>query len=142
MKKLIKLSFVVALTIFANFAIAQKSAEEKTKMVVSKLNEKLALSEDQQQKISTVFTSHFNTVKELRKQFKSGDKGQAKIKIKEQWKKTDELVTAVLTDVQRPKYQDAKKELRNKMQNRKNKSGKGGKQLSKDEENILDDDAY
>jgi hypothetical protein len=141
MKKLIKLSFVVALTFFANFAIAQKSAEEKTKMVVSKLNEKLALNEEQQQKISTVFTSHFNTVKEIRKQFKSGDKEQAKIKIKEQWKKTDEQVIATLNETQRANYLDAKKDIRKKMQGR-TKGGKNKKQLSKEDENLLDDEAF
>jgi tripartite-type tricarboxylate transporter receptor subunit TctC len=44
MKKLIKLSIVVALSIFANFAIAQKSPEEKTKIIVTKLTKKLTLS--------------------------------------------------------------------------------------------------
>ena len=34
MKKLIKLSIVIAFSIIANFAVAQKSPEEKTKIIV------------------------------------------------------------------------------------------------------------
>lgn len=142
MKKLIKLSFVVALSIIANFGFAQKNVAEKTKMVVSKLNEKLVLNVEQQQKVSAIFTAHFNSIKELRTQFKNGDKEQAKTAIKEQWKKTDEQIFTLLNDEQRTKYKDAKKDMRKNIQNRNNKKGKGGKLLSKDEENILDDDAY
>ena len=71
MKKLIKLSIAVAFTIFANFTIAQKSPEEKTKIFITKLNEKLTLSKDQQVKLNDILLPHFNMMRDIRFQFKN-----------------------------------------------------------------------
>ena len=76
---------LIALAIFANFSFAQRSPEEKTKMMVKKLTVKLALSGDQQQKLTDVFITHFNMMKDLHFQFKNADKHQSKTAFKEQW---------------------------------------------------------
>jgi hypothetical protein len=149
MKKLIKLSIVVALSIFANFAIAQKSPEEKTKIIVTKLTKKLTLSNEQQVKLNDVFLTHFNMMRDLRMQFKNEDKELEKKAAKEQWSRTDQQVTNVLNDVQRTKYNEAKMKMRKNIMNRKNKNGKDDlknlknkRPVEVDVEEPLDEEAF
>ncbi|MFZ4798957.1 MAG: hypothetical protein ACOYMA_15760 [Bacteroidia bacterium] len=149
MKKLVKLSIVVALCIFANFAIAQKSPEEKTKIIVTKLTQKLTLSADQQQKLNDIFTPHFNMMKDIRMQFKNGDKEEGKRAAKEQWSRTDQQVVMVLDDTQRAKYNEAKMKMRKNIMNRNNKKGKGDLKNSKNQKPVeigvdepLDEEAF
>jgi hypothetical protein len=58
MKGLIKLSVLLVLLITPNVLFAHKSAEEKAKLVASKLNEKLVLTPDQLQKVTDIYTVH------------------------------------------------------------------------------------
>jgi len=149
MKKLIKLSILMALSIFANFSIAQKSPEEKTKIFIAKLNEKLTLSNDQQAKLNDVFLIHYNMMRELKKQFKNEDEESGKRAAKEQWSRTEQQLIMMLNDIQRSKYNDAKMKLRKNMINRKKKSVKGDIKNSKnkkpvevDLEEPLDEEAF
>lgn len=145
MKNLIKLSILVTMSIFANFVFAQRSSEEKTKLVVTKLTEKLVLSAEQQQKLNDIFINHFNSVKDLRLQFKNSDKEAGKKEIKEEWNRTEQQVLNVLNDAQKPKYHEAKKEMRKNLHSKLKNNGRGKgmkKTIEKDTENILDDEAY
>jgi len=139
----------MALSIFANFSIAQKSPEEKTKIFIAKLNEKLTLSNDQQAKLNDVFLIHYNMMRELKKQFKNEDEESGKRAAKEQWSRTEQQLIMMLNDVQRSKYNDAKMKLRKNMINRKKKSVKGDVKNSKnkkpvevDLEEPLDEEAF
>lgn len=149
MKKLIKLNILMAFSIFASFAIAQKSPEEKTKIFIAKLNEKLTLSNDQQAKLNDVFLIHYNMMRELKKQFKNEDEESGKRAAKEQWSRTEQQLIMMLNDIQRTKYNDAKMKLRKNMINRKRKSVKGDIKNSKnkkpvevDLEEPLDEEAF
>ena len=139
----------MALSIFANFSIAQKSPEEKTKIFIAKLNEKLTLSNDQQAKLNDVFLIHYNMMRELKKQFKNEDEESGKRAAKEQWSRTEQQLIMMLNDIQRSKYNDAKMKLRKNMINRKKKSVKGDIKNSKnkkpvevDLEEPLDEEAF
>jgi len=147
MKNLVKLSIVVALSIFANFAIAQKTPEEKTKIIVTKLTQKLTLSADQQQKLTDIFTPHFNMMKDIRIQFKNGDKEAGKRAAKEQWSRTDQQVVMILDDTQRAKYNEAKMKMRKNIMNRNNKKGnaknaKNNKPVEVEVDEPLDEEAF
>jgi len=148
MKKLIKLSLAIVLTMGVNLLFAQKGADEKAKMMVTKLTEKLALTTDQQQKATVIFTEHFNNMVGLRAEFKKSNSEQAKTAIKEQRKKTDNSFTSILTDDQKVKYQAAKKEMRQSMKNKREGKGRGGKgnknapAMDPEMENHLDDEAF
>jgi hypothetical protein len=149
MKKLIKLNILMAFSIFASFAIAQKGPEEKTKIFIAKLNEKLTLSNDQQAKLNDVFLIHYNMMRELKKQFKNEDEESGKRAAKEQWSRTEQQLIMMLNDIQRTKYNDAKMKLRKNMINRKRKSVKGDIKNSKnkkpvevDLEEPLDEEAF
>jgi len=147
MKNLVKLSIVVALSIFANFAIAQKTPEEKTKIIVTKLTQKLTLSADQQQKLTDIFTPHFNMMKDIRIQFKNGDKEAGKRAAKEQWSRTDQQVVMILDDTQRAKYNEAKMKMRKNIMNRNNKKGnaknaKNKKPVEVEVDEPLDEEAF
>ncbi len=149
MKKLIKLSIVVAFSIFTNFAIAQKSPEEKTKIFITKLTEKLTLSKDQQVKLNDIFFAHYNMMRDLRLQFKNEDKEIGKKAAKEQWSRTEQQLIMMLNDVQRSKYNDEKMKMRKNMMNRKIKNEKGDlknsnnkKPVEVDVEEPLDEEAF
>lgn len=147
MKKLVKLSIVVALSIFANFAIAQKTPEEKTKIIVTKLTQKLTLSADQQQKLRDIFFPHFNMMKDLKTQFKNSDKEEGKRAAKELWSRTDQQVIMILDDTQRAKYNEAKMKVRKNMMNRNNKKGnlknsKNKKHVEVEVDEPLDEEAF
>jgi hypothetical protein len=148
MNKLIKLSLAIVLTMGVNLLFAQKGADEKAKMMVTKLTEKLALTADQQQKATVIFTEHFNSMVGLKTEFKKSNSDQAKTAIKEQRKKTDNRFTSILSDDQKVKYQAAKKELRQSMKNKragKGRGSKGGKNtpaMDPEMENHLDDEAF
>ncbi len=139
----------MAFSIFANFAIAQKSPEEKTKIIVTKLTEKLTLNNEQQVKLNDIFLTHFNMVRDIQFQFKNEDKELGKKAAKEQWSRTDQQVMIVLNDVQRTKYNEAKMKMRKNIMNRKNKNGKGDlknlknkKPVEVDVEEPLDEEAF
>jgi hypothetical protein len=149
MKNLIQLSMLVAFSMFANFAIAQKSPEEKTKIIITKLTDKLTLSNDQQVKLHDVFFTHFIMMRDLQIQFKNEDKEMGKKAAKEQWSRTDQQVMMILNDNQRIKFNEAKMKMRKNMMNRRNKSGKGDLKNSKnkkpveiDIEEPLDEEAF
>ncbi|MCF8429722.1 MAG: hypothetical protein K9G64_06275 [Bacteroidia bacterium] len=149
MKKLIKLSIVIAFSIIANFAVAQKSPEEKTKIMLKKLNEKLALNNDQQQKLNDIFITHYNMMRDIRFQFKNEDKELGKKTAKEQWSRTDQQVTMILNDVQRTKYNEAKIKMLKKTMNKKNKNVNGDLKNAKNQKPIevdvdepLDEEAF
>lgn len=145
MKKLIKLSLAIVLTMGVNLLFAQKGADEKAKMMVTKLTEKLALTADQQQKATVIFTEHFNNMVGLRVELKKSNSDQAKIAIKEQRKKTDNRFTSILSDDQKVKYQAAKKEMRQSMKNKRAGKGKGNKNapaMNPEMESHLDDEAF
>jgi hypothetical protein len=148
MNKLIKLSLAIVLTMGVNLLFAQKGADEKAKMMVNKLTEKLALTADQQQKATVIFTEHFNNMVGLRADFKKVNSEQAKTAIKEQRKKTDNSFTSILTDDQKVKYQTAKKEMRQSMKNKRAGKGRGGKgnknvpPMDPEMESHLDDEAF
>ncbi len=148
MKKLIKLSLAIVLTLGVNLLFAQKGADEKAKMMVTKLTEKLALTADQQQKATVIFTEHFNNMVGLKAELKKSNSDQARTAIKEQRKKTDHRFTGILTDDQKVKYEAAKKELRQSMKNKRAGKGKGGKGNKKappmdpEMESHLDDEAF
>lgn len=148
MNKLIKLSLAIVLTMGVNLLFAQKGADEKAKMMVTKLTEKLALTADQQQKATVIFTEHFNSMVGLKTELKKSNSDQAKTAIKEQRKKTDNRFTSILSDDQKVKYQAAKKELRQSMKNKragKGRGSKGGKNtpaMDPEMENHLDDEAF
>ncbi|MFY7734694.1 MAG: hypothetical protein ACOVSR_14515 [Bacteroidia bacterium] len=148
MNKLIKLSLAIVLTLGVNLLFAQKGADEKAKMMVTKLTEKLALTADQQQKATVIFTEHFNSMVGLKTELKKSNSDQAKTAIKEQRKKTDNRFTSILSDDQKVKYQAAKKELRQSMKNKragKGRGSKGGKNtpaMDPEMENHLDDEAF
>lgn len=149
MKNLIQLSILVAFSMFANFTIAQKSPEEKTKIIITKLTDKLTLSNDQQLQIRDVFFTHFVMMRDLKMQFKNEDKEMAKKVAKEQWSRTDQQVMMILNDVQRTKYNEAKMKMRKNIMNRRNKSGKGDLKNSKNKKPVeinieepLDEEAF
>jgi hypothetical protein len=148
MKKLIKLSLAIVLTMGVNLLFAQKGADEKAKMMVNKLTEKLALTADQQQKATVIFTEHFNNMVGLRVELKKANSEQAKTAIKEQRKKTDNRFTSILSDDQKVKYQTAKKEMRQSMKNKRAGKGRGGKgnknvpPMDPEMESHLDDEAF
>jgi hypothetical protein len=148
MNKLIKLSLAIVLTMGVNLLFAQKGADEKAKMMVTKLTEKLALTADQQQKATVIFTEHFNSMVGLKTELKKSNSDQAKTAIKEQRKKTDNRFTSILSDDQKVKYQAAKKELRQSMKNKragKGRGSKGGKNtpaMDPEMESHLDDEAF
>ena len=147
MKKLIQLSILVAFSMFANFAIAQKSPEEKTKIIITKLNEKLTLSNEQQVKLNDIFLTHYNMMRDLKMQFKNEDKELGKKAAKEQWSRTDQQVMIVLNDVQRTKFNEAKKKMRKNIMNHKNDNGdlKNKKNKKPEEVDIdepLDEEAF
>jgi hypothetical protein len=148
MNKLIKLSLAIVLTMGVNLLFAQKGADEKAKMMVNKLTEKLALTADQQQKATVIFTEHFNNMVGLRADFKKVNSEQAKTAIKEQRKKTDNRFTSILSDDQKVKYQTAKKEMRQSMKNKRAGKGRGGKgnknvpPMDPEMESHLDDEAF
>lgn len=143
MKRLIKLSVLLVMVITSNMLFAQKSAEEKAKMVTTKLNEKLAFSPEQFQKVNEIYTQHFNNVNALREQNKTASKEQKMKLMKEQWKSTDLKVKEVLTDIQKPKYEEAKKEAKQALRKRAGKKGKKAKITNNDGvEELLDDEAY
>jgi len=149
MKNLIQLSMLVVFSMFANFAIAQKSPEEKTKIIITKLTDKLTLSNDQQVKLHDVFFTHFIMMRDLQIQFKNEDKEMGKKAAKEQWSRTDQQVMMILNDNQRIKFNEAKMKMRKNMMNRRNKSGKGDLKNSKnkkpveiDIEEPLDEEAF
>jgi hypothetical protein len=149
MKKLIQLSITVALIIFANFAIAQKSPEEKTKIFITKLNEKLTLSKDQQVKLNDILLPHFNMMRDIRFQLKNEDKEIGKKTAKEQWSRTEQQLIMVFNEVQRTKYNEIKMKMRKDIMNRKIKSKKGDLQNSTNKKNVevdieepLDEDSF
>ncbi len=147
MKKIIQLSITLAFTIFVNFAIAQKSPEEKTKIIITKLNEKLTLSNEQQVKLNDIFLTHYNMMRDLKMQFKNEDKELGKKAAKEQWSRTDQQVMIVLNDVQRTKFNEAKKKMRKNIMNHKNDNGdlKNKKNKKPEEVDIdepLDEEAF
>lgn len=148
MNKLIKLSIAIVLTLGVNLLFAQKGADEKAKMMVTKLTEKLALTAEQQQKATVIFTEHFNNMVGLKAEFKKSNSDQAKTAIKEQRKKTDKSLNGILNDDQKVKYEAAKKELRQSMKNKregKRRGGKGNKNAPATDpelENHLDDEAF
>jgi hypothetical protein len=148
MKKLIKLSLAIVLTMGVNLLFAQKGADEKAKMMVTKLTEKLALTADQQQKATVIFTEHFNNMVGLKAELKKANSDQAKTAIKEQRKKTDNRFTSILSDDQKVKYQAAKKEIRQSMKNKRAGKGRGGKgnknapSMDPEMESHLDDEAF
>lgn len=148
MKKLIKLSLAIVLTMGVNLLFAQKGADEKAKMMVTKLTEKLALTADQHQKATVIFTEHFNNMVGLKAELKKANSDQAKTAIKEQRKKTDNRFTSILSDDQKVKYQAAKKEIRQSMKNKRAGKGRGGKgnknapSMDPEMESHLDDEAF
>lgn len=148
MNKLIKLSIAIVLTLGVNLLFAQKGADEKAKMMVTKLTEKLALTADQQQKAIVIFTEHFNNMVGLKAELKKANSDQARTAIKEQRKKTDKSLNGILNDDQKAKYEAVKKELRQSMKNKragKGRGSKGGKNtpaMDPEMENHLDDEAF
>ncbi len=149
MKILIKLSIVVAFSIFTNFTIAQKSPEEKAKIFITKLTEKLTLSKDQQVKLNDILLPHFNMMRDIRFQFKNEDKEIGKKAAKDQWSRTEQQLIMMLNDVQRSKYNDEKMKMRKNIMNRKIKNEKGDLKNSKnkkpvevDVEEPLDEEAF
>ncbi|MFA9213243.1 MAG: hypothetical protein ACEQSR_05280 [Candidatus Methylacidiphilales bacterium] len=150
MNKLIKLGLALVLTLGMSQLFAQKGADEKAKMMVTKLTEKLTLTADQQQKATVIFTEHFNNMVGLRAELKKANSEQARTAIKEQRKKTDNSFTSILTDDQKVRYQAAKKEMRQSMKNKKEGKGRGGKgkgnknapAMDPEMENHLDDEAF
>ena len=149
MKKIIQLSITLAFTIFVNFAIAQKSPEEKTKIIITKLNEKLTLSNEQQVKLNDIFLTHYNMMRDLKMQFKNEDKELGKKAAKEQWSRTEQQLIMVFNEAQRSKYNEVKMKMRKEIMNRKIKSEKGDLQNSKSKKNIevdveepLDEDSF
>jgi hypothetical protein len=148
MNKLIKLSIAIVLTMGVNLLFAQKGADEKAKMMVTKLTEKLALTADQQQKATVIFTEHFNNMVGLKAELKKVNSDQARTAIKEQRKKTDRNLNGILNDDQKVKYEAAKKELRQSMKNKRAGKGRGSKSnkntpaMDPEMENHLDDEAF
>jgi hypothetical protein len=117
-------------------------------MMVTKLTEKLALTADQQQKATVIFTEHFNNMVGLKAELKKVNSDQARTAIKEQRKKTDRSLNGILNDDQKVKYQAAKKELRQSMKNKRAGKGRGSKAgkntpaMDPEMENHLDDEAF
>ena len=145
MKKLIKLSIAIVLTLGVSLLFAQKGADEKAKMMVTKLTEKLALTADQQQKATVIFTEHFNNMVGLKAELKKANSDQAKTAIKEQRKKTDKSLNGILNDDQKVKYQAAKKDIRQSMKNKragKSKGNKNAPSMDPEMESHLDDEAF
>lgn len=148
MNKLIKLSIAIVLTLGVNLLFAQKGADEKAKMMVTKLTEKLALTADQQQKATVIFTEHFNNMVGLKAELKKANSDQARSAIKEQRKKTDRNLNGILNDDQKAKYEAVKKELRQSMKNKRAEKGRGGKgnknapAMDPEMENHLDDEPF
>lgn len=144
MGRLIKLSILLVMVITSNELFAQKSAEEKAILVASKINEKLVLTSDQLQKVTVIYTAHFNNINALKEQTKNTPK-EEKVKLfKEQWKNTDKQVKDILTADQKLKYDHAKKDTRQAIKKRRaNKAKKEKKEIGNDGvEELLDEEAY
>jgi Spy/CpxP family protein refolding chaperone len=116
MKNLIKLSLAMLMVVYSFASFAQKgpkkSVDERAKMVVTKLTEKLALTDEQQKKATEIFTNHFNEVKALRESSKDQPKEQVKASIKELRKKNNVAFRAILTEEQKAKLVELRKEKR------------------------------
>ena len=144
MRRLIKLSVLLVLLITPNVLFAHKSAEEKAKLVATKLNEKLVLTPDQLQKVTDIYTAHFNNINALKEQTKNSTKEEKMKLLKEQWKNTDKQVKDILTADQKLKYDQAKKETRQAIKKRRAiKPKKEKKAIGNDGvEELLDEEAY
>jgi hypothetical protein len=147
MKKLVKISIVFAFTIFTNFAIAQNSLEEKTKIIIAKLTTKLTLSNEQQLQLKDIFLTHYNMMRDLKMQFKNEDKESNKKAAREQRVRTEQQVMMILNVAQQSKYNEEKMKMRKNIVNRNNKkvnpqNAKIKTPVEVDVEEQLDEEAF
>lgn len=138
MKQFIKLSIalLLVLTVGVYQLSAQKNIAARSQQVVSKLTEKLALTTEQQQKVSALFVEHINNMKSIREEAKTLGMEQAKSKMKELRKNTNDKLNAILTDEQKMKYAALKNEKLKSIQKRKGENKK--QNLEKPTENELE----
>lgn len=139
MKIILRSTLLLFLVSVSLLSFAQRNGEKRADFFVSKLTEKLALSADQQSKAKVIFVNHFEKVKALRESLKTATEEQKKTALKEQWQKTDAELLATLTDAQKTKYAEAKKEMRKNLKGRKDGKGKKAPEGVSD---ALDDDAF
>ena len=85
--------------------------------VVSRMNEKLNLSEDQKSKITPIIADRQTQVKALMAD-SSGRKMQKAKKAKSIMSDSDQKIMAVLNDDQKKKYEQMKDEMRDQMRSR------------------------
>ncbi len=139
MKIIFRSTLLLFLVSVSLLSFAQRNGEKRADFFVSKLTEKLALSADQQSKAKVIFVNHFEKIKALRVSLKTATEEQKKAALKEQWQKTDAELLATLTDAQKTKYAEAKKEMRKNLKGRKDGKGKKAPEGVSD---ALDDDAF
>ncbi len=139
MKIIFRSTLLLFLVSVSLLSFAQRNGEKRADFFVSKLTEKLALSADQQSKAKVIFVNHFEKIKALRASLKTATEEQKKTALKEQWQKTDAELLATLTDAQKTKYAEAKKEMRKNLKGRKDGKGKKAPEGVSD---ALDDEAF
>ena len=99
----------------------KKTPEERAKMMTDRMNEKLQLSTDQYNTIYDLFLGNIQQNRADRQTY-SGSKDELKKMIKERNKATRQKVKGLLTDEQKTKIKEMRKQR--KMEKGKNKEGK------------------
>ena len=131
-----KLFYSIVLLAIAMNGYAQKpakpnlSAEERADKYVTMLDSRLALTNDQKQKIKQIETEHAKQMKEFRKQ----DESEMKQKMEQRKnlaKNSREEINTILTAEQKKKFAEMKSELKEKLDGMRKRGPKGNRNNDK-----------
>jgi Spy/CpxP family protein refolding chaperone len=122
MKKIILISFAVAIATVNGFAQEKKgerkTPEQRTEKIVVKLNEKLALTDDQKTKVKEVILKQEQQREVSRKQFEN-NRDAFKESNKKNMQATDVALKNILTPDQMEKVKQLREEQKEKRENKK-----------------------
>lgn len=126
MKKKFIIATLIALTISIPQAIyAQDSSTQQSarklptpEEVVTMLDSKLSLTDDQKSKITPIIADRQQQLKSVATD-NSGRRFQKARKMKSIYKESDEKIKAVLTDDQKKKYEEIEQQMREQMKERR-----------------------